>query len=142
MSFISEKVAYLRGVAEGMQIDKEDDSHKLIKIIIDVLDSISEEIDDINDAQDELFDHVFDIEDSLELDLDDMDDDDLDDLDDAIGGMMDDYVVECPNCREEIFLKDSNFDSTKDISCPKCGTEIVLEFQDGFDDDLDEGEDK
>ena len=40
---ISEKVAYLKGLAEGLKLDEETKEGKLIAAIIDVLDAMAEE---------------------------------------------------------------------------------------------------
>lgn len=42
---ITEKVAYLKGLAEGMELDTEKKEGKLLAAIIDVLDDIALEID-------------------------------------------------------------------------------------------------
>ena len=44
---ITEKVAYLKGLAEGMELDTEKKEGKLLAAIIDVLDDIALEIADM-----------------------------------------------------------------------------------------------
>ena len=65
MSLISEKVAYLQGLAEGLKINGETPEGKLLTEIINVLGNISDEIEAIDDAQDELYDKVFELEDAV-----------------------------------------------------------------------------
>ena len=65
MSLISEKVAYLQGLAEGLKISGETPEGKLLSEIINVLGSISDEIEAQEDAQDELYDKVFELEDAV-----------------------------------------------------------------------------
>ena len=50
---ISEKVAYLKGLAEGMELDTGKKEGKLLAAIIDVLDDIALELQDIEDELDE-----------------------------------------------------------------------------------------
>ena len=50
---ISEKVAYLKGLAEGMELDTEKKEGKLLAAIIDVLDDIALEIADMKADQEE-----------------------------------------------------------------------------------------
>ena len=50
---ISEKVAYLKGLAEGRALDTESKEGKLIAAIIDVLDDMSEKFVDLEDDDDE-----------------------------------------------------------------------------------------
>ena len=53
---ITEKVAYLKGLAEGMELDTEKKEGKLLAAIIDVLDDIALEIADMKADQEELYD--------------------------------------------------------------------------------------
>ena len=48
---ISEKVAYLKGLAEGLALDTETKEGKLIAAIIDVLDEMSIRFEDIDDGR-------------------------------------------------------------------------------------------
>ena len=46
---ISEKVAYLKGLAEGLKLDTESNEGKLFAAIIDVLEDMADEIADMQD---------------------------------------------------------------------------------------------
>ena len=46
---ISEKVAYLKGLAEGLNLDTDSKEGKLIAAIIDVLDDMAEKFAEIDD---------------------------------------------------------------------------------------------
>ena len=46
---ISEKVAYLKGLAEGLALDTESKEGKLIAAIMDVLDGMGIRFEDIDD---------------------------------------------------------------------------------------------
>ena len=56
---ISEKVAYLKGLAEGLALDTESKEGKLIAAIIDVLDDMSGKFEDLEDE-------LCDVEDGLD----------------------------------------------------------------------------
>ena len=47
---ITEKVAYLKGLAEGMELDTGKKEGKLLSAIIDVLEDIALELQDIEDT--------------------------------------------------------------------------------------------
>ena len=47
---ISEKVAYLKGLAEGLNLDTDSKEGKLIAAIIDVLDEMSIRFEDIDET--------------------------------------------------------------------------------------------
>ena len=46
---VSEKIAYLKGLVEGLDIKAGSREDKLISAVVDVLDSISEELDGLNE---------------------------------------------------------------------------------------------
>ena len=73
---ITEKVAYLKGLAEGMELDTEKKEGKLLAAIIDVLDDIALEIADMKADQEELYDGL------------DAVSDDLEDVEDAVSARM------------------------------------------------------
>ena len=101
---ITEKVAYLKGLMEGMELDTEKKEGKLLAAIIDILDDIALEIEDLKDYADELgegldavSDDLEDVEDVLFEDEDeDEEDDEADDFDDD----EDCYATTCPTCEE------------------------------------------
>ena len=83
---ISEKVAYLKGLMEGLNIDEQTNEGKLFTAIVDVLDEIALEIEDLTDEVMELGDGLDVVSDDLS-DVEDIvyDDDDDDDDDDDLG---------------------------------------------------------
>lgn len=91
---ISEKVAYLKGLMEGLNIDEQTNEGKLFTAIVDVLDEIALEIEDLTDEVMELgdgldvvSDDLSDVEDIV-YDDDDDDDDDDDETDDDEDGKI------------------------------------------------------
>ena len=63
---IMEKVAYLKGLAEGMELDTEKKEGKLLAAIIDVLENVALELEDLWDEQVELADGLDAVSDDLE----------------------------------------------------------------------------
>ncbi len=123
MKSISEKVAYIQGLAEGMKLDTTTDEGRILSQMLDVLADISGKLDDVEDAHQELQNYVemidddmTDIEDYI-LDMDGIDDDDDDD---------DLYEVICPNCGAE-YLTDFESFEDDDVVCPECGEKFILE---------------
>ena len=51
---ILEKVAYMKGLAEGLGLDTKSKEGKLLKVMIDILDDVALELQDIRDEQGEL----------------------------------------------------------------------------------------
>ena len=105
---ISEKVAYLKGLAEGLNLDTDSKEGKLIAAIIDVLDDMAEkfaEIDDelcdVEDGLDAVSDDLSDVEETLYFALDDDEDEDEDDEEEEC------FVTTCPECEEEVYFDES-----------------------------------
>ena len=104
---ISEKVAYLKGLAEGLALDTESKEGKLIAAIIDVLDEMSIRFEDIDD-------NLVDLEDGL-----DAVSDDLSEVEEALFEMDEDddeddteyFETTCPVCEEEIVFDEDTLES-------------------------------
>jgi FtsZ-binding cell division protein ZapB len=151
---ISEKVAYLKGLAEGLGLDTENKEGKLILAIIDTLSLMAVEIDelgenalDIGEELDALSDDIADIEEMLFDEDDDDDFDDFDDFDDE-----DDDCAHCPHghdfsinvecqCGEVVELDEDDI-AHGSVTCPACGEELFFDFDDEDDDDDDDDDDE
>lgn len=136
MSRISEKVAYLDGLMEGLNL-KDDKYAKLFSAIVDTLDVIAEEIsdhedilDDLEDSVDEIFENLDEYDEILfDEDYDEDDPDyDPDDIDDDF------FEVVCPNCGETIYFDEDMLDSPDGLICPNCNEPVELHFPDLTDD--------
>ena len=133
---ITEKVAYLKGLAEGMELDTGKKEGKLLAAIIDVLEDIALELSDIEDAQEELGDGLDAVSDDLE-DVEDLlygedeDGDGADELDED----EECYATTCPTCEEQIYFDESVLEDGQ-VICPNCGErlEFDLDSLDGEED--------
>ena len=83
---LTEKVAYLKGLAEGLGLDTDTKEGKILSVIIDLLDDMALEIEDMQELQMELSEGLDAVSDDLE-DIEDIvyeeweDDDDYEDED-------------------------------------------------------------
>ena len=125
---VSEKVAYLKGLIEGLKIDADFDYGKVFKAIVDVLDEVALEIEDLTDEVMEVGDGLDVISDDL-ADVEELLYDDEDEDDEPV------YMTTCPECEEEIYF-DEDYLEDGTVVCPNCGA--TLEFDA---DDLDADED-
>ncbi len=124
---ISKKVAYIKGLADGLVLDENNKQDKLIKIIIEALDEMAAEISYLEDSYEDLCEQV----DAVDEDLSNLEDeiyeeDETDSLDD----MNDEeyYEIECPGCNEILCIDEDMLD--EEITCPSCGMKIELEISD------------
>jgi len=131
---ICEKIAYIKGLAEGLALDDTTKEGKVLAAIIDLLGDITEEICDIEDGCDALLEQI-DAADEDPADLEefvyeDDDDDDCDccDCDDDCCDCDDEvYEVECPACNDVIYL-DAEMLEEDGMVCPNCGTDLEFDF--------------
>ena len=137
---ISEKVAYIKGLAEGMKLDADKDENKLILNILDVLADLATDLEDTECGLEELSEQV----DAVDEDLDALETEFYDECDDCCGCDDDLYEITCPACETEFEVdEDTLLDGS--IECPNCGEtlEFDIECEDGECDECDCGcEDK
>ena len=141
---ISEKAAYIKGLAEGCALSTETNEGKVLHAVIDLLGDIGAKLveleeNDINlgDDIDAISDDLSDIEEIVYEDDDDdfyCGDDNCCCDDDFMGS------VECPSCGEEIMVDESILAAGK-LECPACGEKLELEIDDDEEDDFDAEED-
>ena len=129
---LTEKIAYLKGMLEGMEIDKDSKEGKIYSAIMDILTDMALTIEDMADYVDELSEQVDEIDEDLadvEEFLDDECDCDDDDCDCDCCDCDDDdyYEAICPKCGEVIYL-DEDLLACDDILCPECGEKLICEL--------------
>ena len=115
---VTEKLAYLKGLASGLELDANDKTVKLLNAIIDTLDEMAEamselELDvvDVCDQVDAVDEDLAEVEDYL-FENDEEDDEDL-------------YEINCPECDESMIVSIDMLDGT--IECSNCGAELRLD---------------
>lgn len=143
MSMMGEKVGYLKGLSEGLGINAETETGKLMLAMIDALETFAEEnvelrsrLSELSDYVEEIDSDVGDIEEAL-FSLDDDEDEDEDDYDEDEDDEDDDGLIEyeCPHCGTVIFFDEEAFDMEEEHLCPNCQRKV-------FDEDEDEGDDE
>lgn len=124
MSYLAERVAYLRGLSEGLSISDQSAEGKLLLKIIEVLEDVSDSIDTLEEAQQELDEYVENM------------DDDLAEVEEELFGEEDeddDFLeIECPHCHEVIYF-DQDALAGDTLICPVCNQAILPEEDDGED---------
>ncbi|MGI5895816.1 MAG: CD1247 N-terminal domain-containing protein [Oscillospiraceae bacterium] len=125
---IAEKVAYLRGLLQGLSFDEDSKEAKVFDAIIDTLDEIAMAITDLEENQGELEELVS----IIDEDLGDLEDDFYEDDDDeADDDDFDEeyYEVVCPTCGDTICLDESMLDEGEMV-CPNCGEHLEFDLDD------------
>ena len=146
---ITEKVAYLKGLAEGMELDTEKKEGKLLSAIIDVLEDIALELEDIHDETSELADGLDAVSDDLE-DVEDVvfgeededeDDEDSEYYEDDLDEDEDCYATTCPTCEETIYFDESVLEDGQ-VICPNCGEKLEFDLSSLDEEPEDNGDDQ
>lgn len=135
---ISEKVAYLKGLMEGLSYPTDTPEGKILSCMADILSDIALTCDDMEQETvrlgeyiEELDEDLGDVEEYLftdeEEDEEDEDDTDIADEEDE-EDEEDIYALDCPSCGETIYLNESLLDET-DILCPNCHEPISFDIE-------------
>ena len=142
---ILEKTAYIKGLCEGLELDKKDTAEaKVIKALLDLCQDMAEEIDalgsdveDLIDYCEELDEDLGDVEEVLLEQEEDDEWDDEDEWDEECDGdcdccdMCDDcdcccdedyFEIVCPSCGETVCFDESV--NAEELTCPACGSEL------------------
>ena len=114
MSNLTDRAAYLRGLAEGMGLNKEKNENKLILEMLDLMDEMAQKINELDGDVGELEEYVEDI------------DSDLSDMEDILFGDEDDECCDedCDCCGEYDDEEELSFD------CPHCGKTVQVKAAD------------
>ena len=143
---ITEKVAYLKGLMEGMKIDTETNEGKILSAMVDILEDIGLELEDLWNAQGELEDGLDVVSDDLE-DIEDIvyDEDDEDEsfddeyYEDDAEEDEDCYATTCPTCEETIYFDESVLENGE-VICPNCGEKLEFDMSSLEEDSEDDQE--
>lgn len=121
MMTVTEKAAYIRGLAEGLNLDAEKPETKIINAMMDLLDDLALSVSDLEDGVEILNEQV----DAVDEDLDDLESYVYEELDDEYDEDDDYYEVECPKCGETVCVDEGVLEDGS-IKCPNC--DELLEF--------------
>ena len=136
MSKLTERAAYLKGLAEGLGLAPDTPERKLILALLDTMDEMAtamgameQRIQDAEDSIDEVSDDLADVEEIVYEDEDDECDCGCEDeQDDEVEFNEDDYIeYACPHCGDTIYYDPEDFDMEQPHPCPNCGKELFPE---------------
>ena len=125
---ISEKVAYLKGLAEGLNLDTEKSKEgKLISVMIGILEEVAMSIEDLEENSLALGEEI----DTLS--------DDLADVENVVFEEDDDdfFEVECPDCGEPLRIDEDDL-AEGVVQCPSCDSTYSLDLVDDEDEEDEE----
>ena len=140
MSSITDRTSYLRGLAEGLSLDKEKSENRLMLEMLNVMDEMAQKIKDLEDDVDEMDEYIEsidgdlgDIEDAL-FGEEEGDDEDDDAEDDEEFDEDEELSFDCPNCGKTMQIKASDIDFDESPLCPNCHKPFFPDAIEGEDD--------
>lgn len=146
---LGERVSYLKGLMEGLDVGESTKEGKVIALMADILEDMAVGIEDLQDQVDEVVEVVDCLDEDLgevEKDFYEIDDEDDscncgchhdDDEDEEYDDEYDDddfddddvYEVTCPSCGDTICLNESMLEEGS-INCPNCHELLEFDFED------------
>ncbi|MCI6831884.1 MAG: CD1247 N-terminal domain-containing protein [Butyricicoccus sp.] len=129
---VTERVAYVRGLFEGLDFSAEKKEGRILQAMLDLLEDMALSIEDLEEENDALQDVI----DTMVEDMYDDDDsyDELEDDDIELDPEADLFQVICPSCGEEIYIDESTLEMGS-IGCPACGEDLEFDLS-ALEDDL------
>lgn len=130
MGKLKEKVSYLSGLIEGMALGETKES-KLFTQIVSVLNEISETVDELERNMTEMEDYIECLDEDLgilENDYYGLDEDEIDD--DNEDDELDFVEIECPHCREKVYIEEETAYGEDPVFCPNCNEQIQFVEED------------
>ena len=126
---VTEKVAYLKGLVEGLGIDTSSKEGKVLSAIMDVLDDLALSVVDLEDGMSEVCDQI----DAVDEDLGNLEEDFYGEDECGCGCEEEDddedyYEVVCPKCGDTIYL-DEDMIAEGSIDCPNCGENLAFDLE-------------
>ncbi len=122
---VTEKAAYLKGLASGLSLDDSKPETKIINAMLDVIDELALSVSDLEDELSLVTEQL----DAVDEDLDALEEFIYDDCDCSLDDFNEDdlYEVECPSCHELVeFDEDAIMEGSAE--CPACGEHLEFDF--------------
>lgn len=141
---LNEKVAYIKGLMDGLELDLTTKEGKVLAAVVEALEatakkvsSMDEEVGDLYDEVDAISEDLSNVEDYIwddgEEEEDDEDEEEPEEYEDGL------YEITCPACGEVVCV-DEEMLTDENLACPNCGTKFEVDF--GDEETSDESEDK
>ena len=134
---LGEKASYIKGMLEGLDLDKEKKENKILISVVELLEEMADSILDLENRVDDIDDRAEDMLGKLEdisCTMCECKGEDRDGHHNCHGCSESDgsddfyYEIQCPACSTTICLSETAV-LEKDINCPNCGQEIEIDLE-------------
>ena len=131
---LSEKAAYLKGLADGLGLGDATKEEKILRAVVDLLADVSSKVEDLDGEVENICVELDEIEDDLyELD------EEADEEEDEAPEVQTQYELTCPKCGT-VTVVDEDTLMSQEIVCGHCGAPFDIEF--GESDEETEGDEE
>ena len=135
---LAEKMGYLRGLADGLNLDEaKDQQGRLLAALVDVVEELADQTTANEEAVKELNEQLDELTESLDvletLVVDSFEDEEEDDEEEEC------FMTNCPECEEEVYFDESVLEDGE-VICPNCGAKLEFDLSDLVNDDENEDE--
>lgn len=145
MKTLTEKLSYIQGLCEGLELDGTTKEGKVLLAVVELLDELTDTVSQLDSDIDEIYEEIdaidedlTDVEDALLYDDEDEEEScscghhhDEEDEDEDMSEFYDEenpiYEITCPNCGEVVCM-DEDMLFSPDCACPNCGTPFEIEM--------------
>lgn len=119
---LSEKAAYLKGLADGLGLGDATKEEKVLRAVVDLLADVSSKVEDLDGEVENICVELDEIEDDLyELD------EEADEEEDEAPEVQTQYELTCPKCGA-VTVVDEEALMSEEIHCQNCGAAFDIEF--------------
>ena len=131
---ITEKVAYIQGLFDGLKLDTEKSGEaRILSEVLDVLREVGMQLDGMDAAMDQFDEELDALGDSV-ADLEEAVFDDEEEDEDFTGFEDEDdeedfFEIPCPTCGADLVVDDETL-AAGVVDCPACGGKFALSFED------------
>jgi DNA-directed RNA polymerase subunit delta len=137
---IKERLAYLKGLADGLNIGETTPEGRVLVGIMDMLSEMSTEMERLRARTDQLEEYIEAVDDDLtdlengildddyDADLEDSEVEHEEDVEDEDDSSIEYMEINCPNCGETVFVDSDVFESDEvvEVLCPECKQTVLV----------------
>ena len=119
INYIYEKLAYVKGLSDGLEIKDDTKEAKLLLSIVDLIEDFVDFVADIKETQEDIEEYI----ESIDEDIAEIEDEILkfEDAED-----FNTVEMSCPKCGDTVYVDEElMYDEDMEIVCPRCKTVIV-----------------
>ena len=130
----TERAAYIRGLLNGLELDQNDKTVKVINAVVDLLDEMALSLSELETTVAEMGEQLDEVDEdlgALEEEYysfdEDYEDEDEDEDDDAFDEDTQYYEVTCPKCEQTVCI-DEDMVAEGAMDCPNCGEHLEYDL--------------